>query len=228
MLACPELGSQLIGARLPLICPQRRTGELDIQVLDIAFVDRPVRLAIIQRLDAACELRSQQLALCNETLAGVSFVLRAVHELGVSVALRLDGALGIPLASFGLAQATLELSQLARHTLPVRHESVVRPLQRLESPGTLFDERGRGCACRALLRLGGARGAQFLSESGRFASRFIQLAGSPLRSLSLASLVGPEIFGLLHNPALDRQHDIGVGYWGATVGGHGSPRCRSL
>src|SRR6516164_7811897 len=157
LLACPELGSQLIGARLPLICPQRRTRELCIQVLDIAFVDRPVRFAIVQRLDAGRELRSQHLALCNEALGSVRFVLRAVRQLGVSVALRLDGALGIPFANLGLAKAILELSKLTRRTLSVRHESVVRPLQRLESFGALFDQRGGGGACRAVLRFSGTR-----------------------------------------------------------------------
>ncbi|HWX68563.1 MAG TPA: hypothetical protein VNY25_02565 [Steroidobacteraceae bacterium] len=127
----------------------------------------------------------QQLALCSETLAHTSLVLHALHQFGVSVVLRLDGALRIALTRCAVLKATFELRKLARHTLPVGHESSVRTLQRLESRGALLEKRSGGCKCRALSRFSGMRGGQFLSESGGLALRFIQLGEAPLRGLSL-------------------------------------------
>src|SRR5262249_15947230 len=127
-LAHPEPGRGLSGARLLLPRPAHGVGELIIQLPDRAFVYRAVRLAILQPLEAARELSLQHFALCIETLAQATLVLRAPHQFGVCLVLRLDGAQRIALACLAVLKATSELRNLARRTLRVGQERTVRCL----------------------------------------------------------------------------------------------------
>ena len=158
-----ELGSELTGTSLLVLCAEPRGGELIIQLPDRALEQRAVGLAILQPLDAARELSLQQLAVCSETLAQASLVVCAVHQFGVSVILCLDGAVRITLTHFAVVKAGFELRKLACRALLVGNESRVCTLQRLENLGALLEERLGAGECRVVLRFSGTRGCQFLS-----------------------------------------------------------------
>ncbi len=88
-----QLGIELIGPRLLLGCLELRGGELDVQLLEGALVDRTVRLACVQALDAARELGLQGFDFHAKPLACARLDLRPLRQFGVSEILRLDGAL---------------------------------------------------------------------------------------------------------------------------------------